>query len=167
MARWHEDAISTRVVERSTSVDKAKQYWFFRACVDVIAGPGKIARKEKIFHLGLCAEIGKREAELKRDQILSQAINRPEVILTSLVKFGAVIDAHLLKLENSEESKPQTVQTTSNVIDEHFRPAFGDVRICDMDHARVQSWLFALPLAWCTRKKPKPSSPRYGSWRGG
>src|SRR5438045_1750763 len=88
-------------VQQSESKDKKKRYWYFRARIDVIEGPGRIGRQERIYKLGLCSEVGKREADTKRDAILQQAINRPDVLLNSQVKFGVVIDAYLVRLRNS------------------------------------------------------------------
>jgi hypothetical protein len=49
-------------VLRTKARNKSDQRWFFRARVDVIMEDGT-RRKERPFPLGLCSEIGKREAE--------------------------------------------------------------------------------------------------------
>lgn len=67
---------------------KAKRpQWYFRARVDVLTDARQMERREKAYPLGFKDEIGKREAEKLRDIILSEAINRPQLIIQSQVKF--------------------------------------------------------------------------------
>src|SRR5579859_7023498 len=67
--------------------------WYFRARVDVL-GDGRIAgRKEQAYYLGFLDQVGRREAERQRDEMLSSTINKPQIILQAQVKFRDVVAA--------------------------------------------------------------------------
>src|SRR5580658_7859406 len=66
--------------------------WYFRARMDAIGPDGMPARIEKFYYLGHVADLGKRQAERMRDDILTEAINKPGAVLQSQILFGRVLD---------------------------------------------------------------------------
>lgn len=132
-----------------TRAASPNQQWYFRARLDALAASGEVKRVEKIYYLGMVREIGKREAEKLRDQILAEAINKPGAVIQSQILFGRVLD-EFLELTRLEV-RPKTIQSYTYSIDKHFRPVFGKARLCDMTPQLCQRWLSGLKLSRATR----------------
>ena len=76
------------------ATEAKRAQWYFRARVDVLTDSNVVGRREKTYYLGFCDELGKREAEKQRDAILSEAINKPQLMIQSQVKFKDVVGAY-------------------------------------------------------------------------
>lgn len=135
------------------SASKRNPRWEFSARVDVIARDGQIKRVERTFPLGECAFLGKREAEKLRDQILSEVVNKPAVVLQSQIQFGRVLDEFLSIV--IAEVRTHTASSYASIINCHIRPAFGALRMCDLTPQLCQQWLNDLrgDLARGSRKR--------------
>jgi integrase len=125
--------------------------WGFRVRVDAITshdGEKGIDRPEKRYYLGLVKEIGKREAEKLRDEILSEAINKPQVLIPSQVLFSEVL--RLYRTEHLPHLRETTRETQESAIRRHFA-ALGKYRMCDLDKLAIQRWVASLNLATSTK----------------
>lgn len=125
--------------------------WYFRARVDVLTDSRKIGRKEKTYYLGFCDEVGKRDAEKLRDTILDDAINKPQLIIQSQVKFKDVVAAY-------KRAHIPTVRENSQrgylcAIEKHIEPHFGEKRMCDIGAEEVQRWMAGLSLGYNSKKQ--------------
>lgn len=125
--------------------------WWFKARIDSITEAG-IARIETPYYLGFCNEVTQREATKRRDAILDK-INQPQLILTSQVAFGSVLDS-FLKL-GMEEVGQTTRQGYESLIKVHFRPALGNLRMCDLTPIKCREWIVGLRAALATRSRQK------------
>jgi integrase len=124
-------------VEKTVTKDKSAARWYFRARIDALIGPGETGRVEDRFYLGSVAQMTKREAELARDAILAEAINRPDVMLSSQVRFGDVLDKWLATVD----VRPHTHEMYTSAVNKHLRPQWGASRMCDITPEAVQAWL--------------------------
>lgn len=126
--------------------------WYFRARVDTLTSVGEkksIERPETRYYLGYCAEIGKREAEKRRDEMLGDVINRPQVLIPSQVKFIEVIKIY--RRDHLAEQRETTQATQESALTKHIEPTLGVLRMCDLDALAVQRWLSGMELAYKTK----------------
>ena len=132
----------------------SKPQWYIRPWVDLLTNEGKLHRQPKRIYLGPVAEMGKRQAQAKRNQIMA-TINRADYVIQSQIRFSDFLDqyieAHVLKEDNLAASTRQKYLTH---IRNHIRPAFGDLMLCEIDTKRIDAWLEVKTkagLSWATR----------------
>ncbi len=125
------------ILKRSETADGRRDRWWFRAYVDTLEQGTRI-RVEKSYHVGYCSEMGKREAQSKMAEMVA-ALNQPAVVLQSQVKFGSVLDKFLLTVD----VRPQTLQNYTGNVEKHFRPRWGDIKLCDISVLDVEEWIRA------------------------
>ena len=126
--------------------------WYFRARVDAITSKGGqkgIERPEERFYVGYCDEMTKQEAKKQRDEILSSAINKPQVLITSQVLFSEVLAVY--KRDHMAALRDTTRKTEESLI-RLIEPTLGKLRMCDIDALAVQRWLSSLHHAYNTKK---------------
>jgi integrase len=138
------------------SIQKTKSKrpeWFFRVRVDTLTshdGVRALERPEKRYYVGFCDEISKQEAKHRRDAILGEVINKPQLLISSQVPFGDVLKVYqkdhlkLLREDTTQEAQ-------SSIIKCHIEPVFGRLRLCDIDALAVQRWLSSMDGAHSTR----------------
>ena len=127
--------------------------WWFKARTDVISEEdGKRKRVEIPHYLGFCKDVTRRDAEKARDAILEK-INHPQLILTSQVPFGSVLDS-FLKV-GMEEISQVTRQGYESLIKVHFQPALGKLRMCDLTPLKCREWIVGLRSALAPRSRQK------------
>jgi integrase len=124
-------------VEKTITKDKSAARWYFRARIDALIGPGETGRVEDRFYLGSVLQMTKREAEQARDAVLAEAINKPEVMLSSQVRFGQVLDKWLATADVREG----TMDGYASIVNKHLRPQWGNARMCDITPLAVEAWL--------------------------
>lgn len=131
--------------------DVERPYYFVRVTVPRIQADGgrKATRPREI--LGFLDEISQKEA-LRRRAALLEAVNSGRLLVQAQAKFGDVADRfekiRIPQLGVSTQSKYRTQ------IKLHIRPAFGELRLCDIDRPAVEQWLAAKAeagLGWWTR----------------
>lgn len=132
-------------VEQTKTKDKTARRWFFRARVDALTGPGQTERVQGPHYLGSVSSMTRKEAEKARDTALA-GINQPDVILSSQVLFGSVLD-RWLAMGSVRES---TYTNYASVVNAHLRPRWGETRMCDITPLVVEEWLIA-KAATCTK----------------
>lgn len=126
--------------------------WFFRARVDTITthdGQRSVDRPEERYYIGYCDEMGKREAEKHRDEILGEVINRPQILIPSQVKFSEVVKIYR---RNHMPNLRETTRAMQESALKHIERGFGELRMCDIDSLAVQRWLSSLTLAHRTKQ---------------
>jgi integrase len=126
--------------------------FFFRARVDVLISSGEArstVRREQAYYVGYVDEIGKREAEKRRDEILGKVVNRPQSSIPSQVKFADVLKVY--RRDHLAELRGTTQNTQSNILGKHFDKDLGGLRMCDIDVLTVQRWLSSMDLAYSTK----------------
>lgn len=127
--------------------------WYFRARVDALRGSDgekHIDRPETRHYLGFCDELGKQEAKKLRDGMLSELINKPQVLIPSQIRFGEVLKAY--RRDHLAALRPTTRSTQENAIAKHFDGPLGKLRMCDIDVQTIQRWILSMDLAYRTRK---------------
>jgi integrase len=137
-----------------------REMWFFKARIDHWTtddgGNRIIARPMQRFYLGYVGEIGKREAERLRNEMLTEVINKPQVFIPSQIRFDQVLKLY-------RENHMRTLKETSRAVLErilvrHFdstkeRQNLGHLRMCDLDVLTIQQWLNRQSVSACTKKQ--------------
>ena len=122
---------------------KAKRpRWYFRFVLDTMVDRRKTERKEqRPIYLGFCDEMGKRAAEKLRDEKL-QSINNKPLVVQSQVLMKDLVQAY--KEAYLPGLKPSTRHSYSHQLDKNILPAFGPLRLCDIDALKVQKWVYSM-----------------------
>jgi integrase len=136
-----------------------RKLWFFKARIDQIdseEGKIKTVRPSKRFYVGFVDEIGKREAEKRRDEMLAGGINKPQVFIPSQVKFSEVLKIY--RREHLSTLKETTRAVIERILVRHFdsskeRENLGNLRMCDMDVMAIQRWLSGQSVTACTKRQ--------------
>lgn len=126
--------------------------WFFKARVDTLVsrdGARAVERPSERFYLGLVSEVSKREAMKLRDEILAEAINKPQVLIPSQVRFSEVL--RLYTTDHLPLLRDTTQEMQASAIRCHLSK-LGGHRMCDLDKIAVQRWLAEMELAYSTKK---------------
>jgi integrase len=157
--------------------DAKRPMWYFRARVDTITtvdGKPDRDRPEGRYYIGFCSEMTKQDAKKRRDEILSEVINRPQFLIPSQVRLAEVLKIyrrdHLPNLRETtrevQESAlrryfepacpsgckdPDPCQTCGGSRKNPF-PAIGGLRMCDVDALAIQRWISSMALAHRTRQ---------------
>lgn len=102
-------------------------------------------------HLGFVDQISSREAKARQAKLV-EAANDGRAVIQSQIHFRAIaqrfLDVRLPQLGAATQEK-YGIQ-----IRQHILPAFGDLRMCDIDRAKVEEWLNAKEkagLGWWSR----------------
>jgi integrase len=133
-----------------TRKDVGRPFYFIRPMVSVV-GNGVITRKQKSIPLGFCDEISMKQAKaIKQERMF--AINQGKYFAQAQIPFKAILQkyvtAHLPTLGDATQGK------YNSHIENHIKPAFYDLRVCDIDTPTVQAWLNSKAeagLSWATR----------------
>lgn len=128
--------------------------WYFMARADRLdheSGRPNKKRPEKPFYLGYCDEQTLTEAKRQQQEVLREVINKPLVNIPSQVKFADVLAIY--KRDHLSELRETTRADQEGAIRKHIEPAFGALRMCDIDALAVQRWISGMGLAQRTRKQ--------------
>jgi integrase len=141
--RWQDPKIQTRT-------DVSRRFYFIRPFVPVVTPEG-VLRKQKAIPLGFCDEMGKRQAEARKQEAMA-TVNAGRFIVECQIPFGELarryLEARLPQLGAATRAKYRSH------IQKHILPAFQGLRVCDLDPATVQGWLNQKEqggLSWHTR----------------
>ena len=129
--------------------DVKRAYYYVRITVPVITATGRcsrrIARK-----LAFVDEVSKKEVMRLRAQVL-ELVNEGRMLVQSQLRFKDVaqrfLDVRVPQLGFATQNKYRTQ------IKNHILPAFGELRLCDIDRPGVEEWLTAkaTELGWWSR----------------
>ncbi len=136
--------------------DGKRPYYYIRYRIRVVAGEGKLGRKEIWHPLGYCDEMTKRAALRERDRIMQQVNHQIYTVRNqiSLEDFAQIYEQQHLPTLSLGARRQQ-----ESLLRIHVLPALGRYRLCDLeDGLAIQSMLNAKAeagLAWWTRKGMK------------
>jgi len=128
-----------------------RPFWYIRYRRKVLIGKGQIERVQKQQSLGYCDEIGKREAERLREEILRQ-LNREVYTIQSHIPFSDF--TAIWKEKHIPNLGAGTKKKYACHLNKHILPAFGVLKLCDVDTELIQDFLNGKErdgLAWWTR----------------
>ena len=128
-----------------------RKFYYIRVRKRVLTGAGKVGRTQPRITLGWCDEVGRREAERRRADKLRE-INGELYTIQSHIVFKDFVeiyrDRHMPELGEAAKRK-YTLQ-----IANHILPAFGAMKLCDVDTECIKAWLQGKEsdgLSWWTR----------------
>lgn len=137
-------------LERTHTSDDSTSRWFVRPYVPVYRD-GKLMQVKQRIYLGQVSLVPEREAQRARRVVLDK-INRRQIEPQARQLFGDFLDSyiegHVSKLAVSTHRK------YACHINKHIRPAFGAMRMCDINTQLLDRWLAGKErdgLSWRTR----------------
>ncbi len=122
--------------------------WYFRVVLDVLTGARTIERRESTIYLGDAGEIGKREAERRRDAKLTE-INRTPELIQSQVRFSDL--AKSWRTNILPTLKPSSRTGYAHRLEKHILPHFGAFRLFEIGNVQVQQWINGLAASGMAR----------------
>ncbi len=129
---------------------KGDLVWRIRPYVSVVTPEGRIERVRKPIILGRVAKMTKQEALVEKQNAMA-TVNAGKITVQAQLPFSAVLDKYIAgKLPLLNESTRNKYETH---IRNHIRPAFADMKLCEIDKPTVQIWLNAkreAKLSWAT-----------------
>lgn len=129
--------------------DVANPYWYVKVSVPVLTADGRQLKRENRI-IGPCSEMTKRQAEQVRSQVL-EAVNSHKLVASAQVKFKDLTERYL-KAEIPILGAGARGRYES-CIGVHLLPAFGDMRLGEIDACKIQEWLNSKSdYAWWTRQ---------------
>lgn len=130
--------------------DVERPYYFVRVTVPVITEDGRKLKRERQ-NLGFVDEITVKQAKQERAKLL-EIVNQGRMLVQSQIRCKDIAKRFL------EVRVPQLGFATQNKyrtqIENHILPAFGELRMCDIDRPTVEAWLNAKAeagLGWWSR----------------
>lgn len=134
-----------------TRTDVPRPYYFIRPYVPLFTADG-LVRKQQVIKLGHCDEMNVRQAKARKEQVMA-TVNAGKFVIQSQIAFADLVqrylDLHVPTLGARTRSKYECH------IENHIKPAFGDLELCQITHEVVQQWLNQKAnkgLAWWTRQ---------------
>jgi Phage integrase, N-terminal SAM-like domain len=128
--RWQDPKIQVRS-------DVSRPFYFIRPFVPVATAEG-IVRRQKSIPLGFCDEMSMRKAQSKKQEVMA-TINQGRFMLQAQVTFSQItkrfLEVRIPQLAASTQAKYRTH------IENHIEPAFGKLRMCDIDRPSIEAWL--------------------------
>jgi integrase len=127
-----------------------RPYWYIRYRVKILVGKNHIQRKERWDQLGYCDQMSKREARRLCDEIM-RGVNREVYTIQSQIPFENFVDKY--KREHIPTLSAGAQAKYSGLLARHILPAFGAMKLCDIDTETVQVFLNARKeedCAWWT-----------------
>ena len=128
--------------------------WFIRPYFDVLQADGTIGRERRRVYLGSVATTTRKEAQDKRREQLA-IVNNGKLVLQAQLRFDEVLDLFEKRFVNAKGNlAASTVAKYSSHLTNHIRPAFGPLRMAEIDKQRIQDWLKAKEeagMSWSTR----------------
>jgi integrase len=130
--------------------DVSRPYWFIRVTKPVIdERSGERVKKRVDEKLGFTDEISRDQAMKLRAQKLDE-VNSNRMLAPSLVRFSDLATRYLKTRATTHSSATRAWEETQ--IENHIVPAFGALRLSEIDRLAVEQWLAAKPhLSWWTK----------------
>jgi len=135
--------------------DGARPYWYIRYRVRVLVGKNETRRKEKWHRLGYCDEIGKRQAERLRDDMMRKVNGQVYTIQTQMPLIDFLEKYRRLHVETLASGARKKY---ISLLHCHIEPAFAEVRMCDIGTEDLQRFINEKAregLSWWTRNDLK------------
>jgi integrase len=135
--------------------DGLRPYWYIRYRVRVLIGKNQTRRIERWNRLGYCDEIGKRQAERLRDQIM-QKVNDQVYTLQTQMPLNEFVSTY--RRLHVETLAPGAKGKYASLLDRHILPGLGGLRMCDIGVQDLQEFINGKEkegLSWWTRNDLK------------
>ena len=120
-----------------TRDDVQRPYYFVRVAIPKMTANG-LTMKRVRHPLGFVDETTKKEAKARRGEVLD-TINNGRAIVESQIRFRDIakkfVDVRVPQLGAATQSK-YALQ-----IENHILPAFGNMKMCDIDKPAIEAWL--------------------------
>jgi hypothetical protein len=114
--------------------DVDRPYYFVRVTVPVITATGRCAKRERR-NLGFIDETPVKQARQRRAELL-EIVNAGRVLVQSQIRFKDIarrfLDVRVPQLGFATQNKYRTQ------IENHILPAFGELRMCDIDRPGLE-----------------------------
>ena len=123
-----------------TTEGKNPQY-YVRPFVDTFDQNGEPIKKQQRVYLGRVAEVSKRDAIKKKNEVMAR-INRSQVMLQAQLRFGELLDYYLEQfVKNPQKVAASTRAKYETHIENHIRPAWKDLMLCEVRGLEIDRWL--------------------------
>jgi integrase len=119
-----------------TRKDVPRPFFYILVSCPVLTDTGELTHKRKPMRLGYCDETTMREAKEAKKVILAEA-NNGRGLLQAQIPFGKVLDKYI---EVRLPQIPACQDSYENKIAKHIRPAFGKLRMCDIERVTVEEF---------------------------
>lgn len=115
--------------------------WYVRVYMDSFDEDGRPAKRRQRVYLGRVAEVGKRDAIKKKNEVLAR-VNKSQVVLQAQLPFGAVLDHYIDEfVRKPEQLAASTREKYENHAANHIRPAWAETALCDITGLGIERWL--------------------------
>lgn len=115
--------------------------WYIRPYVKRLYPDGKTRSQKERIYLGLCSEMGKRQAIAEKNRVLG-TVNRERYVVQAQLRFGEFLDHYEKAYVRSEHNLAVSTQAKYlSHIANHLRPAFGDLMMAEVDARRIDAFL--------------------------
>jgi integrase len=143
-----EGSIDVRYQDPKIAVEgDERTYYEIRPYVPMLVD-GALVRRRKRIRLGWCDEMTLRQAKQEK-QLIMATLNNGRAVVQSQIRCKDLVrkfkDARLPQLSTGTQEKYMSH------LDNYIVPAFGEMRLCDVDRPTVEAWLNGLTLAWATK----------------
>jgi integrase len=115
-----------------------RKYWWIRVFVPVVQPDGSIVRERRSVRLGWCDEMTKSDAKRAKASQLC-AVNAGPIVIQSQVPFSALVEKY--KAARLPQMGAATQAKYTCHLKNHILPAFGKMRLMDIDRQTVEAWL--------------------------
>ena len=125
--------------------DAKRPRWTARVKVDVLVDRDRRERRDKDLYFGFVDEVPRASAREQLSEQLKQINNTPLVVQSQVVfkdLAKTYIDTFL-----PGAFKPSSRHTYEYRIKAYLIPAFGEMRLCDIDPLAVQQWVYKMQAA--------------------
>lgn len=124
--------------------DVARPYWYVRVSLPRINGDGERISHREAKAIGFCDEVNRKQAMKLRAELLER-INSPRMMAQSQMSFGDVakrfVEVRVPQLGVAVQSR------YPSQIEKHLLPAFGTLKMRDIDRPSIEAWLISKKAA--------------------
>lgn len=121
--------------------------------LEIVDGKAVIRRPQKFHVLGLCKEMGKREAEREKTRIMKE-INNQSYTIQSHIPFADFVE--MFRKDHLPTLAKPTQDTYEQQIRSRLLPAFGKMELCEVTALEIQRLMIAMEHAKDEDGNPAP-----------
>ncbi len=115
--------------------------YYIRPWIDTFDSSGNATKKQQRVYLGSVAEMNKRQAIKKKNEVMAR-INRSQVVLQAQIPFGQLLEYYGDEfVKNPEKLAASTRAKYEAHIEKHIRPAWQDAALCEIRGLEIDRWL--------------------------
>lgn len=141
-SKWQDPTITKRK-------DRKRPWFEIRPWVPVFdTEKNTFVRQQKRISLGYCDEVTMTEAKRRKQEIMA-SINSGRFVTQAQLPFALLLDKY--EAAAMPLLGARTQEKYASHIKNHIRPAFGKMRVCDIEVPDIQAWLLGKDLASATK----------------